>query len=151
VDLALLGDREVSVADLPRLTFLTGVMQETLRLYPPAWILTRRSTAPARLGGVALPEGASLFFAPYGLQRDPDVFPDPAVFDPDRWLTGRAVANPSFVPFGGVGASASVTCSPRPNWWSCWPRSCGGGGCRWYQGHRCGSIRARSSSRTTCR
>jgi pentalenene oxygenase len=99
----VLGDRGVTFADINRLPFIHAVILETLRLYPPAWILTRRTTAPARLGEVALPAGASLFFAPYALQRDPRFYPDPDAFDPDRWPAEHPTLaqRPHFVPFGG--------------------------------------------------
>ncbi len=99
----VLGDRGVTFEDIPNLTFTHGVIMETLRLYPPAWILTRRTTTTASLGAVELPAGASVFFAPYGLQRDPAVYPDPDAFDPDRWSADRSTLTqrPSFVPFGG--------------------------------------------------
>jgi cytochrome P450 len=97
----VLGDRPVTYVDIPKLAYLNQIVLETLRLYPPAWILTRRSTAPATLGERRLPAGSSLFFAPYALQRDPAVYPDPATFDPDRWSHGRPAADPNFVPFGG--------------------------------------------------
>ena len=76
---------------------------ETLRLYPQAWILTRRTTDAVTLGNARLPAGASVFFAPYALQRDPAVYPEPATFDPDRWADDRSTLTqrPSFVPFGG--------------------------------------------------
>jgi pentalenene oxygenase len=95
----VLGRRDIEAVDIPRLGYLQQVISETLRLYPPAWILTRRTTAPARLGEVDLPTGASVFFAPFALQRDPAVYPDPATFDPDRWSTSPPRGN--YVPFGG--------------------------------------------------
>jgi pentalenene oxygenase len=97
----VIGDRPVTMADIPQLPFLHGIVNETLRLYPPAWILTRRTIASARLGDIDLPVGASVFFAPYGLQRDPAVYAQPDAFDPDRWSAERSVPRPSFVPFGG--------------------------------------------------
>jgi cytochrome P450 len=98
----VLGDRGVDVADLPNLTFLRCVLMETLRMYPQAWVLTRRTTAPASLGGWRLPAGASVFFSPYAMQRDPAVYPRPDVFDPDRWADHHSAATqrPSFLPFG---------------------------------------------------
>jgi pentalenene oxygenase len=98
-----LGDRDIEFSDIAGLTLLNNIVLETLRLYPPAWILTRRTTGPVTLGGVELPAGASVFFAPYALQRDPAAYPDPDGFDPDRWSVGAAALSqrPDFVPFGG--------------------------------------------------
>jgi cytochrome P450 len=99
----VLGGREVAVADLPQLAFVRCLIMETLRLYPQAWILTRRTKSPVTLGGVDLPRGANIFFAPYAIQRDPAVYEDPDTFDPDRWADDRSrmTQRPSFVPFGG--------------------------------------------------
>jgi len=99
----VLGERTVTIDDLARLAFVRCVILETLRLYPQAWILTRRTTEPVTLGSARLPAGASVFFAPYALQRDPAVYPEPATFDPGRWADDRSTLTqrPSFVPFGG--------------------------------------------------
>jgi cytochrome P450 len=99
----VVGSRGVESGDIPKLTFLTSVVLETLRLYPPAWILTRRANTATTLGDVELPTGASVFFAPYALQRDPAAYSDPTAFDPDRWSTEPSMLThgPHFVPFGG--------------------------------------------------
>jgi cytochrome P450 len=99
----VLGGRGVGFVDLAALRVVHRVIMETLRLYPPAWILTRQTTTATRLGDVDLPAGAAVFFSPYGLQRDPAVYPRPDVFDPDRWSADQSslTQRPSFVPFGG--------------------------------------------------
>lgn len=98
----VLAYRPVEYADLPSLAYLGRVVQELLRMYPTGWILTRRATSPAVLGGHLIPEGADVFFSPYALHRDPAVFADPGRFDPDRWLPERAAAVPrhAYLPFG---------------------------------------------------
>ncbi|PRY39812.1 cytochrome P450 [Umezawaea tangerina] len=90
-------------ADLGSLTYTRRVVHEAMRLYGPAWLLTRTVTAPASLGGFDLPQGATVVFSPYILHRDPVVYPDPAAFDPDRWSPERARSIPrtAFQPFGG--------------------------------------------------
>ncbi len=99
----VLGGRAIVAEDIAKLRYTHAVIMETLRLYPQAWILTRRSIAPVRLGEVELPVGASVYFSPYALQRDPAVYPKPDVFDPQRWADDRSTLTqrPSFVPFGG--------------------------------------------------
>jgi pentalenene oxygenase len=98
----VLGDRALVFEDLERLDYLRRLLTETLRLYPPAWLLSRRATVEVTLGGHVLPAGASILFSPYSLHRDPSVFPDPELFDPERWLPERAkeVPRPAFIPFG---------------------------------------------------
>jgi cytochrome P450 len=99
----VLSDRAITFEDIAKLPYLHAVIMETLRLYPQAWILTRRALATVRFGEVELPEGASIYFSPFALQRDPAVYPDPDVFDPSRWAGDRSTLTqrPSFVPFGG--------------------------------------------------
>lgn len=98
----VLGGRAVTLADIPRLETIRRMISEALRLYPQAWMLTRRTTAPVRLGSVDLPAGASLLLPLYALHRDPAVYTNPAVFDPERWAPERVPdgIKPSFLPFG---------------------------------------------------
>lgn len=98
----VVGDRALVSEDIERLGYLRRLLTETLRLYPPAWLLSRRAIAEVRLGGHVLPPGASVFFSPYSLHRDPKMYADPEMFDPDRWLPERAkqIPRPAFIPFG---------------------------------------------------
>ncbi|UUN28875.1 cytochrome P450 [Streptomyces sp. FIT100] len=84
------------------LSYAERVARETLRLYPPAWLISRRSTEPVRLGAYEIPMGASILFSPYSLHREPSVFPDATSFDPDRWLPDREREIPrgAYLPFG---------------------------------------------------
>ncbi|MEV0416329.1 cytochrome P450 [Streptomyces sp. NPDC050448] len=81
---AVVGQRPVRPADLPRLTYANNVFQEALRLHSPL-LFTRRALEPLTLGGVSIPAGAELAYSPYALHRDPALFRDPTTFDPDRW------------------------------------------------------------------
>ena len=89
--------------DVARLDYTGRVLTETLRLYPPIWLLTRVLTTEATLAGRTLPAGTILLYSPYLIQRRPDLYPDPGLFDPDRWLPNHAAALPrgAFIPFGG--------------------------------------------------
>ncbi|CAM5520933.1 cytochrome P450 [Streptomyces aurantiogriseus] len=89
VDRVLGGRLLPAFPDLPELDHTRRVVTEALRLYPPAWILTRTTTAETELAGQPLPPGAIVLFSPYVLGRDPGVFRDPGRFDPDRWLPER--------------------------------------------------------------
>jgi cytochrome P450 len=98
----VLGDRAVASEDLDRFDYLRRLLSETLRLYPPAWLLSRQAAVEVSLGGHVLPAGASILFSPYAVHRDPSIYPDPERFDPDRWLPERAkqIPRPAFIPFG---------------------------------------------------
>jgi cytochrome P450 len=99
---AILADRDVAFEDLERLDYIRRLLTETLRLYPPAWIQSRRTSAEVNLGGHVLPPGSSIFLSPYVVHHDPSIYPDPELFDPDRWLPDRAkdIPRPAFIPFG---------------------------------------------------
>ena len=97
------GDRLPAVADLPRLRYADACVREALRLYPPAYAVGRETIANTTLSGYPIPAGATLFFSPWTLHRDPRWFPEPEAFLPERWLDGSAARVPKYgyLPFGG--------------------------------------------------
>jgi cytochrome P450 len=100
---AVLGGRVPTVEDLPSLPFNRQVIDESMRLYPPAWILSRMPIADDVLGGYRIPAGSNLFLSPYVTHRHPAFWEDPERFDPDRFTPERVAARPRFAyfPFGG--------------------------------------------------
>ncbi|SDY98260.1 Cytochrome P450 [Amycolatopsis xylanica] len=95
---AVLGGRPVCFADVPRLKFTAMVVNEVLRMYP-VWILMRRAIAAVELAGARIQPGDEVIVSPHALHFDPDSFPDPEKFDPDRW-SGAAPPRGAFIPFG---------------------------------------------------
>ncbi|AKT37553.1 cytochrome P450 [Chondromyces crocatus] len=97
----VLGGRVPSFADIPKLAVTHRIVQETLRLYPPIWMVSRRTTAAVKLGSCAIPAGAGILFSAYAMHHDPDLFDEPERFDPDRWLPERARSLPreAMLPF----------------------------------------------------
>jgi len=100
---------EVDAADFSRdpmelwasLEYTRRVFRESMRLYPPAWIFGREAREPVKLvGGYDVGAGTTVLIAPLVLHRRPDLFPEPARFDPDRWLHAE-VPQFAYVPFGG--------------------------------------------------
>ncbi|GLY54676.1 cytochrome P450 [Lentzea sp. NBRC 102530] len=98
----VLGDREITIDDVPRLTYVGRVAQEVLRKYP-LWLVMRRTAVEVELGGAVLPPGTEVILSPHTMHHDPVHFPDPERFDPERWTPERAGELPkgAFVPFGG--------------------------------------------------
>ena len=102
VDRALQG-RLPTIKDLPSLPYVERVVTESMRLYPPAWIIGRRAIAEYQLGQYMAPPRSILVMSPYIMQRDPRFYADAERFDPDRWTPEFRVALPKFAyfPFGG--------------------------------------------------
>ncbi|AZS75444.1 cytochrome P450 [Streptomyces lydicus] len=99
VDTVLRGN-PATHADLPRLELTERIINETLRLYPQGWFLTRTVTHDTHLGGHPLPAGASLAYSPYLIHHRPDLYNDPETFDPDRWDPKRPQPpRHAFIPF----------------------------------------------------
>ncbi|MDA8523700.1 cytochrome P450 [Acidovorax sp. NCPPB 4044] len=87
---------------MAKLPWLTATLKEALRLYPPvAALMTRRTTAPITLGGVAIPRGAMLRITPWVLHRDERWFAQADHFVPERFLDGAApIEKGAWIPFG---------------------------------------------------
>jgi cytochrome P450 len=95
----VLGERLPTIEDYQRLTVARAIQDEALRLYPPAWLITRKSRATEVLGGCEVPGGALIIMSPWLLHRHPQVWPNPEQFDPSRFLEGAAERS-AFIPFG---------------------------------------------------
>lgn len=83
---AVLQGRTATAADVRALPYLGAVVKESMRLYPPAWLLARRAEREDVLGGVRVPKGSVVLISPYVLHRAPQVWRNPMGFDPERFL-----------------------------------------------------------------
>jgi cytochrome P450 len=91
-----------------RLPYTQAVIQETLRLYPPAWAILRENIEPVELSGVKISGHGSYIISPYSIHRDPNVFADPDKFDPERFLLhGQDLPRFAYLPFG-AGSRACI-------------------------------------------
>lgn len=99
----VLGGRTPGLEDLPRLTFTKAVVQETLRLYPPAYVIGRQVEQPIALGGHRIDPGDELLVAQWVLHHDARWFDRPEAFLPERWLDGleQRLPDQAYLPFGG--------------------------------------------------
>lgn len=100
---SVLGGRAPAVEDLPRLPYTDAVIRESMRLYPPAYIIGRLSIAPFELAGYSFPPGTGVVMVPWVTHRDARFFNAPLEFQPERWLDGLAERLPpyAYFPFGG--------------------------------------------------
>lgn len=97
----VLGGRRPGLADLPSLKYTEAVLRESMRLYPPAWVVTREATVDCVIGGYAFPKGTAVMASQWLKHRDERVFERAAEFDPTRWLTGSTLPKFAYFPFGG--------------------------------------------------
>lgn len=108
----VLGDREPTAADLPRLKFTEQIAKECLRLYPPAYGLGREAINDCEIGGYQIRAGTQVFMFQWATQRDPRFYDEPEAFRPERWTADFIERLPKYAyfPFGGgpracIGAS----------------------------------------------
>jgi cytochrome P450 len=99
----VLGERLPTAEDLPRLVYTRAVFEEAMRLYPPAWVITRRVLAEDEVQGVPLPRGALVILSPYVTQRHSDYWDEPDAFRPERFIgaAGEGRHRYAYFPFGG--------------------------------------------------
>jgi cytochrome P450 len=115
---AVLGGRAPQPEDLPRLAYARGVLAESMRLFPPAWVIGRQPREDFEIGGYRIPAGTIVMMSPWVIQRDPRFWPEPLRFDPGRWTPEAEAARHRFAyfPFGAG------------------PRKCIGEGFAWMEG-----------------
>ena len=104
----VLGGRVPTVEDLPRLPYTRMVLQESMRLFPPVWGLSRRLKEADEVGGARIPRGNRVIISAYVTHRHPDLWPEPEKFDPERFRTATLMDRPpkdmpryAYFPFSG--------------------------------------------------
>lgn len=99
----VLGGRTPAFEDLMQLPYALQVMQESMRLYPPAYLVGRESIEDVEIGDVKIPKGTIVMVNIWAMHRRADVFPDPMRFDPDRFKPEemKKIPRSAYVPFGG--------------------------------------------------
>lgn len=111
----VLAGRAPTVAELPKLPYTEMVVQEILRLYPPAYAIGRQAIESCTVGNYPVPAGGTILMSQWVVHRDPRFFTDPERFYPRRWADGLARKLPryAYFPFGGgqrlcIGASFAL-------------------------------------------
>jgi cytochrome P450 len=99
---AVLGGRVPRHEDLGKLRYTRMVLEESMRLYPPAHTLSRAAIGDDEVLGRRIPAGAQILVVPWLLHRNPKLWPQPGVFDPERFAPERAGSRHRFayIPFG---------------------------------------------------
>jgi cytochrome P450 len=98
-----IGDRALTHEDVPRLGFTVRVLQEALRLCPPASSISRMAMHDVEVDGCRLAAGTVAIVGIYAMHRDPALWDDPLAFDPDRFSADRSAGRNrwQYLPFGG--------------------------------------------------
>jgi cytochrome P450 len=99
-----LGDRPAAAAaDLSNLPYTLMVIEEAMRLYPPAWVTNREALAADEICGYRIPAKALVVISPYAMHHHPAYWQEPERFDPERFSPERAKERPQYAyfPFGG--------------------------------------------------
>ena len=99
---SVLGGRAPTVDDLPNMPYLDWVINESMRMYPPAWIVGRTSLVPFERQGYSFPAGTRVMLSQWVMHHLPDLWGDPEVFRPERWdpERGEKVPQGAYYPFG---------------------------------------------------
>ena len=112
----VLNGRLPTFDDVPTLTYTTMVLEESMRLYPPAYAIARWGNEPDEVGGYHVPANAVITMSPYVTHRHPDFWENPEQFDPQRFTPTRKAERPryAYLPFGGgprlcIGNSFAMT------------------------------------------
>jgi len=102
---SVLGDREPTTEDVPRLRYTEMVLRESMRLYPAVWGIGRRAIADCEIGGYRVAAGTNIFIFQSLTQRDPRFYSNPNAFDPERWredpVRSGKIPRFAYFPFGG--------------------------------------------------
>jgi cytochrome P450 len=101
---AVLGDERLpTIDDLDALSYTRMVVAESMRLYPPAWIVGRQAKEPVEIAGRKLRRNAVVFISQWITHRDQRWWPEPLKFDPERFAPANQGSRPrwSYFPFGG--------------------------------------------------
>src|SRR5437868_3880054 len=100
---SVLAGREPTLEDLARLPYLDWVLNESMRLYPPAWLQLRFVAKESELDGIRLRVGTRVVLSQWVVHRLPDIWQDAEVFKPERWDPANRQQIPpgAYFPFGG--------------------------------------------------
>jgi len=99
---SVLGGRTPAFEDLDKLVYAGQAVKETLRMFPPAYLLGRETQEDTQFGEHLVPKGSQVYFSAYTIQRRKDYFPEPDTFDPERFSPERENQYPryAYIPFG---------------------------------------------------
>jgi cytochrome P450 len=101
-EIKFLDRRAPAYEDLSRLRYMRSVVEETMRLYPPVWVISRTAIGDDVIGGFSIPAGSEVLIFPYITQRHPKWWSEPDRFIPERFSAENAArrVRGAYIPFG---------------------------------------------------
>lgn len=99
LDSVLVG-RLPTLESLSRLNYTRMLIEETMRFYPPSWMIPRSVEADDTIGALPVKKGTTVLISPYVVHRHPDFWENPTTFDPERFAAGQNVPRHAYIPFG---------------------------------------------------
>lgn len=97
----VLEGRAPTFEDIPHLTYTRAIIDEALRMYPPAWLIPRTAVEDDIIGGIPVKAGTTILISPYVVHRYPEYWQDPERFDPERFSApGTPTIRAAYIPFG---------------------------------------------------
>lgn len=99
----VIGEREITLEDIPKLAYIRRILDESLRLYPPAWVVGRKTLSDTDVAGFLVEKDVNIIISTYLIHRHPACWENPEAFDPDRFLPERSQDRHKYAyfPFGG--------------------------------------------------
>lgn len=99
----VLAGRIPTMDDVQHLSYTRMILAESIRMYPPAWIIGREALADYHVGDYVFPAGIGLTVSPFVVHHDERWFPNAYQFNPERWTAEQIAQRPkwSYIPFGG--------------------------------------------------
>eukprot|EP01080_Neovahlkampfia_damariscottae_P008168 gene8168-12628_t len=95
----VLGDKECDYDSCSKLDYLSMVIKEAMRLFPPVGAISRTTTKDVVLGGYKIPKNTMVAVSMFSIHHSPDVYEDPEEFKPERWSSGNKISNFAWIPF----------------------------------------------------
>lgn len=98
-----LGDRPIEAADIPAIAPIEWTVKESLRLFPSITLIARQSIEDCEIGGYTIPAKSLVYLSPHAMHRNPQYFPEPDRYNPERWADGLEGRLPRhvYIPFSG--------------------------------------------------